>query len=63
MGVINVLLKNCVQLRLIRNHLLMTCRTVKNVPEAATSYPSSHSSDPWLSVELNKREGIVSVSV
>lgn len=45
-----MLMKNCVLLRLIRNHLLLTCSTVKNVPEAATSYPSSHSSDPWLSV-------------
>lgn len=57
-----MLMKNCVLLRLIRNHLLLTCSAVKNVPEAATSYLSSHSSDPWLSVlgaEQDKREAIV----
>lgn len=58
-----MLLKNCVQLTLIRNHLLMTCSTVKNVTEAATSYSRSHSY-PWLSVELRmiQREGIVWVN-
>lgn len=42
----------------------MVCSTVKNVRETATSYLSSHSSDPWLSVELRmiKMEGSVSVS-
>lgn len=59
-----MLLKNCVQLTLIRNHLLITCSTVKTVTEAATSYSRSHSSYPWLSVELRmiKREGIVWVN-
>lgn len=60
-----MLLKNCVQLTLIRNHLLMTCSTVKNVTEAAPSYSRSHSSYPWLSVELRmiKKEGIVWVNL